>query len=73
MAHWVYVVWRLYWSGSKGGWLLAPLIGLAVLLHQPFPNDRNSASFARCWDWERILLEEPSLRPTWRNQCRGAV
>lgn len=26
----------LYWSGSKGGWLLALLIGLAVLLHQPF-------------------------------------
>lgn len=26
----------LYWSGSKGGWLLALLIGLAVLLHQQF-------------------------------------
>lgn len=26
----------LYWSGSKGGWLLALLIGLVVVLHQEF-------------------------------------
>jgi O-antigen ligase len=26
----------LYWSGSKGGWLLALLLGLVVLLHQEF-------------------------------------
>lgn len=27
----------LYWSGSKGGWLLALVSGLVVLLHQRFP------------------------------------
>ena len=26
----------LYWSGSKGGWLLALLIGFVVLMHQQF-------------------------------------
>ena len=28
----------LYWSGSKGGWLLALLVGLVLLLHQEFPK-----------------------------------
>ncbi len=28
----------LYWSGSKGGWLLALLLGLVFLLHLPIPN-----------------------------------
>ena len=28
----------LYWSGSKGGWLLALLAGLIVLLHLKFPK-----------------------------------
>jgi len=28
----------LYWTGSKGGWLLALLVGIIVLLHQEFPR-----------------------------------
>jgi O-antigen ligase len=33
----------LYWSGSKGGWLLALFIGLLVLLRLPIPSKWKSA------------------------------
>ena len=33
----------LYWSGSKGGWLLMLLLGLIALLRQPFPKNLKVA------------------------------
>jgi O-antigen ligase len=38
----------LYWSGSKGGWLLMLLLGLLALLRGPFPRRLKIALVACC-------------------------
>lgn len=59
----------LYWTGSKGGWLLALLIGVAALLHQSFSRRIKFLLIA-------MLLVAGSAGFYWKNRAyleRGAT
>lgn len=59
----------LYWTGSKGGWLLALLMGFVALLHQKFPIKLK-------WALIVALLVSGSAGFYWKNRAymeRGAT
>lgn len=59
----------LYWTGSKGGWLLALLIGFTALLHQPISNRSK-------WLLIAALLFSGGAGFYWKNRAymeRGAT
>jgi len=59
----------LYWSGSKGGWLLALLVGFVVLLHQKFTRRMKLTLVL-------ILLVAGGMGFYWKNRAymdRGAT